>query len=140
MDLLELGQGIGAHLEKECKKVDVVEEPNSEGGAWRFAYEGDLIGFMSCENNADDLDIPTVSTAVCLGDVTKADKKFLFLLLEVNGSFWRAHFTIQEMDKTRLLFIERRELAESYDPDSFGTCINELLEQYDLFMQEPEDD
>jgi hypothetical protein len=140
MDLLDLADEIEAVLDDECDKYAELREPDSEGGAWRFVLQGDMIGFVSCEANKEDFDIPTVSIAVCMGDVTQAEKKFLFKLLEINGSFVGAHFTVQEMDNSRLLFIEHRQWAETYNPDDFRDHINRLLEQYDMFMQDPEDE
>jgi len=137
MDLRELAEAIDRHLKQQCKKVDAMTGPDEKGGAWRFVVDRETIGFLSCENNEEDIRVPTVSTAVYLGDLTGADKKFLLRLLELNGSFFQAHFTVQNIDGARMLFIEQRVAAESYSPERFKESVDHLVRQYALFFEEP---
>jgi len=139
MDLLSLANGIETHLQKECKQVEVLTEYNSDSCSWQFVLDDELTGYVSCEKGAEYLDLPTVTIAVCLGDLADANKEDLLHLFEVNGFFYRTHFTVQKIEESWMLFIGYKVMAESYRPEEFQECIDHILSQYSYYMGDKKD-
>jgi hypothetical protein len=137
MDIIKLGRDMDKLLNQTCIKVEQLGEPDKDGAAWFYELDNDICGFTSCESNAEDISIPTISIAISLGDASTLTQEELLQLLEKNGDFWRATITAAEIDGSRMLFIQYKVMAESFkmEPEEFIGCIDHLLEQQAMFLE-----
>lgn len=135
MDLMSYANDFAAVLLEECESVEMLGEAEPSGTSWFFQLRGGMSGFASCEDNADDLGVPTVSIALSLGDITEVPREGLLALLARNGDMLGASLTASDLgDDTTILLIQHRIPVESFEPAEFGAMVEHLLSQITLFL------
>lgn len=123
-------------LKQTCVSVEPIGEVDENGASWLCEMDNDICCIVSCEDNAEDFDIPTVSIAISIGDISKLTKNDLFELLSMNDSFWRATLTTKRIGKSWMLFLQYKVMAESFKMEEaeFLGCIDHLVSQQQMFM------
>lgn len=139
MDMNHLCLKIEAALAETGTEFERLDEPSSEGGAWGYEINEDFSGFITCENNTDDLSIPTISVSLSLGPVTELNREDLLDLLDINGDLLGAGLTItpplaEEGD--RFLLLQRRIPADKFEPNQIKDTITHLVHLTELFFTE----
>lgn len=141
MNLFELGSAIDQELKNVVDSYELLGDKFDENeGSWFFAFENpNLIGFISYEQNKEDLNVPTVSIAVSLGEATELTQDDLVSLLDINGELINASLSIQDLDEnSRGLFINRRVPAELFEPKGFLAHIEDLTVQANILLNTQE--
>ena len=130
-------------LKEDCASFERIEELDEDGVAWKFMLESELWGDIVLQNFKDDDDgVSTVTISLRIADITDFPREKLFDLLEVNGSFHRASFSLgtftdpDDESEKKLLFIDYKSTPEVFKPEEFTSCIDHLIDQLDEHMPE----
>jgi hypothetical protein len=142
MDMTSLCPKIEQSLADIGTEFERLDEPSPDGGAWAYEINEDFSGFVTCENNTDDLNIPTISISLSLGPVTDLTRDDLLDLMDINGDLLGASLTVtpplaEEGD--RFLLLQRRIPAEKFDPTQVKDTITHLIHLTEIFFTEDED-
>lgn len=102
---------------------------------WFVEFPGvDLVGFFSCEDNASDIQTPTISMAIFLYDITNASKSQLLELFAVNGDMHGCWFSAECIDDRWKLVLNRRIMIDSYQPGELRDNIVLMLDRFSIFQ------
>lgn len=137
MNLLNLCKFMEEELGDNFDSFELLGDAYDEaGGSWFFALdEENVAGFVSCENNKENLNVPTVSIAISLNYTCDYSMEELLKLFDLNGEFINAALSIQKIDEaTKRLFINRRLLAKNLDIKSIRTHVDDLIGQANIFL------
>ncbi|MBI4858820.1 MAG: hypothetical protein HY815_00895 [Candidatus Riflebacteria bacterium] len=135
MDLMALGQRLQEFFQKSGIKHDLLGKIDEHGAAFFFDLTRPLTcGFLSCEDNAEDLRFSTVSLAISVGETATRSNEDLLALFALNGNFFDASLTVSHMPSGVMhLFVARKFKASDYRIADFAHHVSDLLRQYDLF-------
>jgi hypothetical protein len=138
MDLIALARSIQVELEGLTSSLEPLGEPDAGGAAWYFRLnDPDLSVFLSIEDNHEDLNLPTVSMAIPLGDVTGATREQLAEWLMVSGDLVDASLTLVSLEEGHeSLMISRKTPAEGFDPATIPDHVSQLARQVSLLLGE----
>jgi hypothetical protein len=136
MNFKNLTEKIPQVLERVCDEYSVTGEPGPRGGSWTFVLDGSITGFIGCEDNKEDIDIPTVTIALAVAEMATYQPEDLVRLLETNGHFFEVGFTAIKLDgdEDHTLFLQRRIPAELYEARDFREHVDFMLKQLRLFI------
>jgi len=135
MDLLALSGKIQEWFGAQEIAFDPGEENDATSGAFMVTFGEDLSGFVSYEDNAEDLGFPTVSVGVLLVDVGDAEKDFLVHILSINASLFGASLVCAAHDDGSAdLYMQMRLAAEDLDTDQIGEAFNSIMAQIQHFL------
>ena len=137
MDLRELAKRIDAMLRKAGADFEQLSEMEDHGCIWGYELDEDTSGFISCEDNASGIDIPTVSITVSLGRIDELRRGDLLDLLEVNGDLLGAGLTVtlpMGEDRGRVLLLQTKMRADAFDPQKFDDYIDVLMDLMELYF------
>ena len=142
MDLLKLATDIQAWFDTQEFSYTVGEGNDELNGVFLLTFGNEFSGFVSYDDNTDDLGFPTVSAAIFLADVTEVDADLLRQLLTVNAALYAASLVCARHDDgTHDLYMQMRLAAEGLVPEQLAEALNSLLAQIQHFlgpMMEPE--
>ena len=137
MNLFELGSAIEQELKSTVDSYELLGEKfDEQEGSWFFAFEDpNLIGFISYEENKEDLNVPTVSLAISLGEASELTLEDLQNLLDISGELINASFSIQNLDEeNKGLFINRRIPVQLFNPKELNAHIEDLTVQASILL------
>jgi hypothetical protein len=134
MNLKYLANQIQEELVKQCRSYELMGEIDQDGGAWFFDINDDVCGFISCESNAQDINIPTVSVALRISEISGFTAGDIEALLVKNGDFFAGSLVLTCFDNVKLLCLQTRIHAEAYNPDDFHQYLNNLLHEASILL------
>jgi hypothetical protein len=115
--------------------LKIIEKPSPE--TWFFEFiENELLGFISCELNEEDIDIPTISIALIIADITNASRQQIIDLFSLNTQLHACSLSIVEFGDQLKLTLNRRIIAESYQSGELQENTNIMLIRLDIFFPE----
>ncbi len=136
MDLQHLATAIEESLEKECKTHGQSTEISDNRGSWFFKTHDGVSGFVSYEDNSEDIKIQTVSIALEIGAIrSDASADELESLLFLNASFLTGSLCIFNIKNGKGLYVIARFRAEDYEPRDFKMHINALLREASTLLK-----
>ena len=135
MNLKYLANQIEEELIKQCKSYELMGEFDHDGGAWFFDINDDVYGFISCESNAQDINIPTVSVAIRISEISGFSAEDIEALLVKNGDFFAGSLVLTCFGNLKLLCLQTRIHAEAYKPTDFYQYLNNLLYEASILLQ-----
>jgi len=142
MDLKSKALEIESWLKENAVEYEVLGTVDDEGGAFGYTLSGgDAQGFVAVDSNVEDLQIPTVSVSVLLGELTEASREELLGLLTLNRSLLNASLAAVPLDETQVLMvIQTRVPVEVFEIGDLGELIESLLDQSSLFFDDEEEE
>jgi hypothetical protein len=112
-----------------CAKVDRIDKPENKGAAWQFELQEDLNGIVSVDSNIESINVPTVTIALDLGDMSDMTKQEILNLLKKNDDFFQATLVAVEDNSKWNLFLKHQVTAESFVAEEFPRYIDNLISQ-----------
>lgn len=118
--------------------ADITERPSDE--CWFINLkEYKFAGFITCEDNNEDIIAPTIRMGLFVADITDITRQQLFELFELNGEFHACTLSVESSEGRWKLFINRRILAGNYhygELESYILVMMEWLSDYQVRMGE----
>jgi hypothetical protein len=135
MDLLKLATDIQTWLDTQEFSYSVGEKNDEKSGAFLLRFGDELSGFVSYEDNQDDLEFATVSVGILLADLSDSDAGFLRQLLGINASLFGANLVCGANDDgSHDLYMQMRLAAEDLESEQIAEAISSLLAQIQRFL------
>lgn len=135
-----VGHDVQAMFEKSGIKHQACGPIDEHGAVFNFQIgEPPMRGFVSCEDNAEDLGYPTVTLAIFAGELASRSKEDLLQILNRSGSFYGACLSAQTMpDGVPHLLLQRRIKLESWRSEEFMQHVTDLLGQSRTISMSPD--
>lgn len=124
------------HIEKELSSFSKIIEKPSPDIWFCEIIENQLYGFVSCELNEEDINIPTISFSLSIRDITNTSRQQIIDLFSLNGKLHACSFSADVIDNKLILFINRRIMVSSYQVGELEANIYLMLNQLDVFSPE----
>lgn len=135
MDLTALSKDIEQWLTEQGITFEPGDTNDASSGAYMVNFAEELSGFVSYEDNAEDLGFASVSVGVLLVDVGDAEPEFLLHMLTINSSLFGASLVAaQHDDGTADLYMQMRLSADGFEPDQIGEAFNSVMAQIQHFL------
>lgn len=135
MSLHNLANTIEQELSESFSWFERRGKIDESGGSWIFENKKlSVSGFISCEDNSEDIDIPTVSLAIMVFDLTDFTREQILGLFEKNISFWQANLISVTIDSLEKLLLGRRSHVNHFYLKTLEDHIKDLMEQASLFL------
>jgi hypothetical protein len=113
--------------------ANIIESPSSD--CWFIELkEYDFLGFISCEDNMEDLKFPTISIGLFVYDITGISREQLFDLFALNGELHACSLSVESFEDRWKLILNRRIMVESYQPGELGANIMVMLNRLSIFQ------
>ena len=137
--LSKLAEEIQGVLEKEATRFDCSK--NDAGSLCWFFEIDDVAGLISCEENTEDIGIPTVTLMLPLADTEDLSREDLLELLSRNAQMFHAALTCTSPFETesgtqRLLAIQHRFATHDFNAASFLEYVETLQFNAVTFLPE----
>jgi hypothetical protein len=109
---------------------------DDSGGMWIITLRGEWTAVVSCETNVEDIKIPTVTFAIFVQPLESTPLESLLRFLELNSTVLGFYFSISpEFSQLgRMITFERRIAAASFQPQTIGRDLDEMLRQLSLCL------
>src|SRR5512137_1768041 len=103
-----------AKINQEIKEfADIIERPSAE--SWFIKLKGyNFTGFITCEDNMEDIITPTIRIGILVADITGISRQQIIELFALNGEFHACTLSVESIEDRWKLFINRRILIENY--------------------------
>jgi len=93
-----------------------------------------ILGFISVEDNKEDIEESTITFSLMLYDVTNISREGLLQLFSLNGEFHGCNLSTELIEDTWKLFINRRILASSNKEGELALNIDLMLSRFEVFQ------
>lgn len=114
--------------------ADIIEKPSPD--SWFIKLNGyNFNGFITCEDNMEDIITPTIRIGILVADITGISRQQLLELFALNGEFHACTLSVESVDDRWKLFINRRILVENYHYGELEGYIMVMLEWFSVFQE-----
>jgi hypothetical protein len=114
--------------------ADIIERPSAE--SWFIKLKKyNFTGFITCEDNMEDIITPTIRMGILVADITGISRQQLLELFALNGEFHACTLSVESMEDRWKLFINRRILVENYHYGELEGYIMVMLEWFSAFQE-----
>jgi len=126
-------------FEKEISTFANIIEANSNEVDNEYTWfieliEYGVLGFISIENNEEDISNQTITFSLLLYDVTNVSKEGLLKLFSLNGDFHGCSLSTELIEDRWKLFINRRIFFNSNREGELDLNINLMLNRLEVFQ------
>jgi hypothetical protein len=135
MDVYVIAGDIEQWLDDEGLQYEAMRDTEQAGAFFVVQFNDGLSGFISVEDNEDDLEFGTVTVAIWLAEVGEAPPEALKRLLVDNGSMYNAALVVVPMSEGEQdLFLQTRIAIEHFETDDIPSHVNNLVAQAQMFL------
>lgn len=141
VNLVDLSHRIEKVLRDNCQEWERVCDISPAGGEWIFMLSERVRGGVSCEDNAEDLKVATVTLSVLIGAVMEDASDSLVDLLYRSGNLINASLSVFELgdvpdDMSGFLAVEvcQRHMALSFNVERIPDYIENLVWQIEAVL------
>lgn len=138
-------KGVVQKVEKDiCEFAEIIEASDEideidEEYSWLIQVRNmPFIGFISCENNNEDINVSTISLALLLYDITNISREKILELFSLNGSFHGCTLSAEKIEDRWKLFLNRRIMVDSYVDGELYDNVLLMFNRYEIFKNEIE--
>ena len=136
MDVYVIAGDIEQWLDDEGLQYESMRDAEQAGAFFVVQFNEGLSGFISVEDNGDDLEFETVTVAIWLAEVGEAPPDALKRLLIDNGSMYNAALVVVPMaEGEQDLFLQTRIATEHFETEDIPSHVNNLVAQAQMFLE-----
>jgi hypothetical protein len=135
MDVYVIAGDIEQWLDDEGLQYEAMRDTEQAGAFFVVQFNEGLSGFVSVEDNGEDLEFETVTVAIWLAEVGQAPPEALVHLLVDNGSMYNAALVIAPVaEGEKDLFLQTRIAIEHFETEDIPAHVNNLVAQAQMFL------
>jgi len=114
--------------------ADIIERPSPD--RWFIKLKKlNFTGFIMCEDNVDDIIVPTIRIGILVADISGINRQQLLELFALNGQFHACTLSVESLDDRWQLYINRRILVENYHYRELEDYTMVMLEWFSVFQE-----
>jgi len=114
--------------------ADIIERPSPD--RWFIKLNKlNFTGFIMCEDNVDDIIVPTIRIGILVADISGITRQQLLELFALNGQFHACTLSVESLDDRWQLYINRRILVENYHYRELEDYTMVMLEWFSVFQE-----
>lgn len=114
--------------------ADIIERPSPD--RWFIKLKKlNFTGFIMCEDNVDDIIVPTIRIGILVADISGITRQQLMELFALNGQFHACTLSVESLDDRWQLYINRRILVENYHYRELEDYTMVMLQWFSVFQE-----
>lgn len=114
--------------------AEIIERPSPD--RWFIKLKKlNFTGFIMCEDNVDDIIVPTIRIGILVADISGITRQQLMELFALNGQFHACTLSVESLDDRWQLYINRRILVENYHYRELEDYTMVMLQWFSVFQE-----
>src|SRR5665647_450247 len=122
-------------LNQEIQEFAEILERHSEDSGFIKLKALNFTGFITCEDNMEDIITPTIRLGILVADITGISRQQLLELFALNGEFHACTLSVEPLEDRWKLFVNRRILVENYHYAELEGYVMVMLEWFSVFQE-----